>query len=124
MTALAVALAGGLGAVLRLLADALVVRLLPTRVPVATVLINVTGSFLLGLVLGAATSHAGWTDLRLVVGTGVLGGYTTFSTASVEAVGLARQDSPRAVVVAVAHATVMLVAAVAAATLGWVLTAP
>jgi CrcB protein len=49
--------------------------------PVATLLINVTGSLLLGLLV-AARPHARW--LRPFLGTGVLGGFTTFSAFSLE----------------------------------------
>ncbi len=88
---LLLALAGGLGAVTRFLADALVARHNPFRVPSGTLLINITGSLLLGLLtsrlpIGPADS-AGAT-VRAVLGTGFCGGYTTFSTASVETVRL------------------------------------
>ncbi|MBF4461246.1 MULTISPECIES: fluoride efflux transporter FluC [unclassified Rathayibacter] len=80
----AVALAGGVGAAARLVVDGVARALVPARWPVGTALINVVGSFLLGVVVGLALSghlDAGW---RAVLGTGVLGGFTTFSTASVE----------------------------------------
>ncbi|HEY0186209.1 MAG TPA: CrcB family protein [Cellulomonas sp.] len=123
MITLLVAVAGGCGAVLRLLADALVARHLPARVPLGTVVINVTGSFLLGLLLGAATGHPAWDDARTILGTGLIGGYTTFSTASVEAVTLAAGRDRRSVLVATGHAVVMIVLALAAASAGWWLTA-
>jgi CrcB protein len=58
---------------------------------VGTVIVNVSGSFTLGLVSGLVLAHAAPDGLRLVVGTGFLGGYTTFSTASFETVRLVEQ---------------------------------
>ena len=79
-----VALAGGLGAVARFLLDTAVRSRIGTAGPAGTVLINLTGSLLLGLVVGLAGAGAVPDALRLVAGTGFLGGYTTFSAASVE----------------------------------------
>lgn len=110
-----VALAGGIGAVLRFVAEALVSRSVRAPVPLGTFAVNVTGSFALGLVVAATAADS---DLRLVVGTGLLGGYTTFSAASVEAVLLARSRGPRALALAAAHAAAMLACGVGAAALG------
>ncbi|MGW5241741.1 fluoride efflux transporter FluC [Monashia sp. NPDC004114] len=88
---LLLALAGGLGAVARFLADALIARHNPFRVPSGTMLINVTGSLLLGLLTGMLTLRAPESTeatVLAVLGTGFCGGYTTFSTASVETVRL------------------------------------
>ena len=107
-----VALAGGLGAVARFLVDGVVDSLSRrATIPMGTVVINVSGSFLLGLVTGW------WADpgLRLVLGTGFVGGYTTFSTASVEAARLAMSGRGWA---AVAQAAGMVVLSVNAAALG------
>jgi len=112
---LAISLAGGVGAVLRFVVDSLVTRFVRTAVPLGTLVVNVTGSFCLGLVVALAADHAGWDDVSRIVGTGLLGGYTTFSTASVEAVNLARADGPRATLVAAVHATAMLLLGLAAA---------
>jgi CrcB protein len=89
--ALWVALAGGLGAVARFVGDGLVRTRLSAAFPVGTVLINVSGSFTLGLVSGLVLAHAAPDGLRLILGTGFLGGYTTFSTASFETVRLVEQ---------------------------------
>lgn len=115
------ALAGGIGAALRFIIDGLVARRVRSRIPVGTLLINVTGSFLLGLMVALATDHSGLSELRTVLGTGLLGGYTTFSTASVETVNLARGDGPRAAAVAVGYAALMLVLGLAAGWLGFLL---
>lgn len=83
----AVALAGGAGAAVRFLFDGLL-RSRATSVPVGTLVINVSGSFLLGVVTGLVLSAALPEQALLVIGSGFLGGYTTFSTASVESVRL------------------------------------
>jgi len=66
----------------------------PGQWPWVTFWINVSGSFVLGALLPALTQTGedqGWRRAaRLGVGTGVLGGFTTYSTFSVEAVQLAR----------------------------------
>lgn len=85
----AVALAGGVGAVVRFLVDGAVRGLVGERLPWGTMLINATGSLLLGFVTGAVTTPLpAW---AVVVGSGLLGGYTTFSTASLETVRLLQQ---------------------------------
>ncbi|WP_203137124.1 fluoride efflux transporter FluC [Microbacterium sp. JZ31] len=87
-----VALAGGAGAGLRWLADVALSRRLPERFPWAILLVNVSGSFALGLVTGLALDQA----LVAVLGTGLLGGYTTFSTVAVDGALLAREGRRRA----------------------------
>lgn len=64
----------------------------PGQFPWATYAINISGAFLLGALLaalvrrGAATTAA--RNIRLALGTGLLGGYTTYSTFAVEVLGL------------------------------------
>lgn len=88
LTILLLGLAGGLGAGTRFVVDGLVRSRLRTALPVGTIAINITGSFLLGLVAGAVIVHAAPAELQAIAGTGFLGGYTTFSTASFETVRL------------------------------------
>jgi CrcB protein len=88
LTIVLLGLAGGLGAGTRFVVDGLVRSRLRTALPVGTIAINVTGSFLLGLVAGAVIVHAAPPELQAIAGTGFLGGYTTFSTASFETVRL------------------------------------
>lgn len=112
---LLVALAGGVGACLRYLVDLVVTRRAPTSLPVATLVVNVLGSLLLGALAQWGTEvDAGWWATS-VLGVGLLGGFTTFSTASVELVLLVRRERP---VAAVVLALSMLVLSLAAAVLG------
>lgn len=106
---LVVALAGGVGAVARLLVDGEVRRRLGDDRPWGTALVNLSGSLLLGLVAGLAAGGLLPPAAQVVVGTGFLGGYTTFSTAAVEAVRLALGGHRRA---AVLHAAGQLAAGV------------
>jgi CrcB protein len=111
-------LAGGVGAAARLLVDGLIRSRVATAFPLGTTVINVTGSFLLGLITGLAIGHFVPEDVRLVLGVGVMGGYTTFSTASFETVRLIQSRRYRAALV---NGLGMLLAAVAVAILGlWI----
>jgi CrcB protein len=112
MTPLLIAVAGGLGAASRLVVDGLMRHHVRVDFPWATVLINVTGSFLLGLLVGAGAGDR-WHD---VLGAGFLGGYTTFSAASLETAGLLLERRPLA---AAANGLGVLVACVAAASGGY-----
>lgn len=102
------ALAGGLGAGTRYSLDAW----LRGRFGWPTHVINISGSFALGLLI-AVTDGNVWCT---ILGVGFLGGYTTFSTASVEAAHLV---SDRRYTAAAAHALSMLLLGVAAAACGY-----
>lgn len=113
----ATAIAGGLGSAMRFLLDAAVRGRFGSRFPWGTTIINITGSLALGIItgLGTAVLPAVWVT---VVGTGLIGGYTTFSTASVETVRLALENRYRAAAV---HGLVNVVACTLAALLGlWI----
>lgn len=112
---IAAAGAGGLGAATRFFVDGVVRARIRSSFPVGVMTINVTGSFLLGLLTGLALSHVVSAEWLLVLGTGFLGGYTTFSTASFETVRLLQTGRYRA---ALTNGFGMLVASVALATLG------
>lgn len=112
---IAVSLAGGVGAVLRLVLDGAIKARTRTAFPLGTLLINVSGSLVLGVVTQLALGGILDDAWRLVIGTGLCGGFTTFSTASFETVRLVQQ---RRYVLASANAVGMLVAAVGAGLLG------
>ena len=88
MTYLGVAVAGALGAVVRYLVDRAVARRHYSVFPFGTLLVNASGSFLAGLVLGLALYHGLASTAAVVIGIGFLGSYTTLSTFSFESVGL------------------------------------
>ncbi|MGZ8803953.1 MAG: fluoride efflux transporter FluC [Microbacterium sp.] len=91
---LAAALAGGVGAGLRYIVDVLVVGGRPGRFPAGILIVNVTGAFALGLLTGLGASTIG-SDIAWIVGIGLLGGYTTFSTVSLESVLLIETGEQR-----------------------------
>lgn len=82
LLALAIAVAGGLGATARYVVDTAVAARLGEGQPWGTFAVNVSGSWALGLVVGLSPGTF-WTG---VLGVGLLGGYTTFSTAMLHAV--------------------------------------
>lgn len=89
MTYLAISIGAILGANLRFLLGAWIAERAGTGFPVGTLVINVTGSFLIGLVLVLVTERAAappW--VRPLVAIGFLGSYTTFSTFSYETLAL------------------------------------
>lgn len=113
---LGIAAAGGVGASLRFLLDGVVRSRVRIAYPVGTTLINVSGSLLLGLITGLASVALLPEDLRLLLGTGLLGGYTTFSTASLDTVRLLQE---RRHVATLLNGLGMLAIAVLAAGLGY-----
>lgn len=129
------AVAGGLGAVTRFTVDARVGAAVTRRraahephpggprgtgargagIPLGTIVVNVTACLLLGVVTGWTMAASASTAVASVLGTGFLGGYSTFSTASVESARLllARRGAATAL-----HALVMASASLVAAVLG------
>jgi fluoride exporter len=87
MTYLIVFLGGGLGAALRHGVNLAAARLLGSAFPYATMFENVSGSLLMGLLAGYFAFRSGLPQhWQLFLTTGILGGYTTFSTYSLDAV--------------------------------------
>lgn len=115
LIAVLVAVGGGLGAVARFVLDGVLRTRLRWVVPAGTLIINVSGSLLLGLLTGLSLFHAAPEDWHIVLGTGFLGGYTTFSTASFET---ARLVLERKGVASVVNSLGMLVLALLAAAAG------
>ena len=72
---------GAIGSWARFRVGGLVTAWRPSDFPLGTFVVNLTGGFLLGLLTGLSVTG----DALLVLGTGLLGGYTTFSTWMVEA---------------------------------------
>lgn len=100
-----VAVGAGFGAVCRAGLDRTVTsRMGPTRLPWATLAVNILGSFVLGFMLGwssevgsggSAEQAQAARTLALVIGTGFAGGLTTFSTFSWESWSLIRESRGR-----------------------------
>ncbi|MFT8823920.1 MAG: CrcB family protein [Liquorilactobacillus mali] len=79
-----VGIGAALGSVLRYLITTTIKKNSRTIWPTATLLINLLGSFLLGILYGLSTIKAAY----LIIGVGILGGFTTFSTMNTEILGL------------------------------------
>ena len=92
-----VALGGALGAWLRFATTHAWAAILgPARAavfPWATLSVNVLGSVAMGLLVGWLARHGGGEAWRLLLGVGVLGGFTTFSSFALEVVALAQRGA-------------------------------
>ncbi len=88
VSALVVALAGGAGAVARYLLDGAVQDRTSGSFPLGTLVVNVLGSFLLGVFAGLDWYHGLGGHPSAVLETGLCGGFTTWSTASWESIRL------------------------------------
>lgn len=112
LTWVGVAALGAIGAYARFAVGAWVTERRSRTFPAGTFVVNLTGAFALGLLTGVALDGAA----MLIVGTGLLGAYTTFSTWMVEAQRLG-EDGDLAVMVS--YLAWSMVAGVAVAGLGW-----
>jgi CrcB protein len=88
---LGLVVAGAVGALLRYEAELHVRRHLRPAFPWGTLIINVSGAFVLGLLTGLADHRGVPTAVLTVVGTGLLGAFTTFSTFAFDTVSLAER---------------------------------
>lgn len=123
-----IALGGGAGAAARYLVDTLVSSRWRGRFPLGIFVVNVCGALVLGLFLGMLDTGllntwllntgagAGLPGLSILVTTGLLGGFTTFSTASYDTVRLARSGDRG---MAAAYAVGTMLASVAAVLAGY-----
>ncbi len=113
-------IAGAIGAVSRYVVDDLVKSRFPGPFPWGTLVINVTGSFILGVVTGLALYHGLGLLPKTAIGVGFCGAYTTFSTFSYETIQLAETGS---VGPAIGNALGSVVVGLAAAGIALALTA-
>ncbi len=89
---LLVALGGALGSMGRYWVGGLAPRLLGQGFPYGTLVVNVVGSFLISLVMGVALATTSIpVNLRLFLTTGIIGGFTTYSTFNYETLVLLQQ---------------------------------
>ena len=113
---LLICLGGALGTGARYLIAVWVARTVGTAFPYGTLLINVAGSFLLGLLMQLSLSTQMISaDMRLIIGTGILGGFTTYSTFNYETLALLHEDAWGA---ALANAAATLIGCLAAGAFG------
>ena len=123
LTYLLVALGGAIGSVLRAWASVAAVRLVGAGFPSGTIVINIAGSALIGIVAASALSPSRTLltqELRSFLMVGVCGGFTTFSSFSLQTFELLREGRGAA---ALANVVVSVVVCVAAAGAGYLATA-
>ncbi len=109
-------LAGGVGAVLRLVVDGAIKARVGAAFPWSTAIINLTGSLALGVLTGLVAGRISSTDVSAIIGTGFMGGYTTFSMASYETIDLVHKKQYGA---AFAYSIGILVASIVLAYAGY-----
>jgi fluoride exporter len=119
MRSLFLVMAGGaIGAGLRHLVGGAALRALGPAFPWGTLIVNVAGSLAMGVLAGVLARGTGGETWRLFMGVGVLGGFTTFSAFSLDAVSLIeRGQAP----LAAAYAVVSVTASLAALAVGLML---
>lgn len=81
---LLVVVGGGIGAGIRHLTNIGALRLVGPNYPWGTMVINIVGSFAMGLFIATLMRRGGSNELRLFVATGIFGGFTTFSAFSLD----------------------------------------
>ncbi len=91
MILLSIGLAGGLGAVFRYLIDQNLYS--DSSFPVSTLSINCLGSFLIGILFVISTEKGLSKEVALILGTGFLGGFTTFSAYALQTLNLAKDGN-------------------------------
>ncbi|MFT4078082.1 fluoride efflux transporter CrcB [Rhodomicrobium sp.] len=122
-TYLFIALGGAIGSVARAAVSDAMVRLTGPFFPWGTILINITGSFIIGLFAALSVSGSRYGlhgDARAFVMIGICGGYTTFSSFSLQTFDLLSDGKPWAALANVGISVLMCLAAVA---LGYALAA-
>ena len=99
VTLTVIAIGGALGAVLRYLSVTAALRLLGPGFPYGPLFVNVAGSLIMGFAAAALLERVGNDRMYLFLMTGVLGGFTTFSAFSLEALYLIERGRVAASVV-------------------------
>ncbi len=110
-TVIAVGLLGGVGALVRFLLDGAIAVRLGRDFPYGTLTVNLSGALALGVLAGAVSSD----ETTRLLGTGLLGAYTTFSTWALESHRLAEEGEGR---LGALNFLVSLVLGIAAAWIG------
>lgn len=104
---------GALGAVARYGAGVLVGRIGLAGFPYATMAVNIAGSFAMGLLIGylAQTTPDNQSGIRLFIAIGVLGGFTTFSSFSLDAITLIERGQWSAAMIYILTSVIVSIAA-------------
>lgn len=105
-------LGGGAGAVSRHLVNGAALRAVGPNFPAGTLAVNVIGSLLMGLFIGWIVKSGASTETRLLVATGFLGGFTTFSAFSLDVANLWERGAGGVALVYVVASVILSVAAV------------
>lgn len=116
---LLVGIGGFIGSILRYLAGLLVPSIIDSscRFPWTTIFVNTLGSFLIGIFFYSLDSIGGNAErIRLFFATGVLGGFTTFSTFSLETFALIRQG---AILIAIANISAQFILGILSVFIGY-----
>lgn len=115
MNYLIVFVGGGIGAALRHGVNRLAMAWLGTGFPAGTMIVNILGSLLMGLLISLlAEGPPASQGVRLFLATGVLGGFTTFSAFSLDALALWERGQPALAALYVAGSVLLSLAAIAA----------
>lgn len=110
---LLVALGGGIGAMGRHGLGQLTLRAFGPGFPVGTMAANVVGGLLMGLLAGWLMTKDGGQNLRLLLGVGLLGGFTTFSAFSLDAFLMVEKGRYGALAAYVGGSVILAIAAIA-----------
>ena len=111
MTLIWVALGGAIGSALRYLTNLAALRLLGAGFPWGTAVVNVVGSFAMGLLAVLLLERTGNSRLAPFLMTGVLGGFTTFSAFSLDALRLVEEGHMDSAVYYIAGSVALSIAA-------------
>lgn len=106
---------GAVGAMLRHGVGMASLRLMGPNFPWGTLAVNIVGGLLMGLLVGILAERGGSEPLRLLLGVGILGGFTTFSAFSLDVVAMMERGAALA---AIGYVTASVVVSVAALFIG------
>jgi fluoride exporter len=91
---LIIGIGGALGSICRYLGQVYIGKWTTLTFPVGTLIVNLTGCFLIGILFGLSSRYAWMTmEWRLFLITGICGGYTTFSSYSLDSITLLRHGN-------------------------------
>jgi fluoride exporter len=113
VNALLVALGGAIGAVARYGVTTAAIRIFGSSFPYGTMIVNVAGSFAIGLVIAfLLRKYPEHEAARLFLATGILGGFTTFSAFSMDVMNLLQRGEPGSAFAYIVGSVVLSIAAV------------